>query len=113
MTTYNPEATADPQFSPEAVAETIFRAARNGDFSGLAALIDAEADKDSRMIGSVAADPALQEEFKKHFSRGKVNGVPSVNGHRASVNILFGPDGDRQETFEMVQKEGKWYLQSF
>jgi len=113
MTTYNSETTTDPQSSPAAVAETIFSAAQNGDFNGLAALIDTEADKDSRMIGSVAADPTLQEEFKKHFSKGKVNGVPVVNGQRASVNILFGPDGDREETFEMVQKYGKWYLQSF
>ena len=103
----------DPQADPRSLAETIFDAAQNGHYSSLAALIDAEADSDSKIIAQVAADKALQEEFKKHFAKGKVSGEPVIIGDNASVNILFGPDGNKEETFEMVKKNGKWYLLSF
>jgi predicted small secreted protein len=104
---------ADPQSSPGAVAETIFDAAKSGNYQTLPQLIDSEADGDSKRIGSVASDPAMQEEFKKYFAKGKMNGEPLVEGDKASVKILFGPDGDKEETFEMVKKNGNWYLKSF
>ena len=103
----------DAQSDPRAVAEAIFDAAKSGEFQGLAVLIDSEADNDSKMIAQVATDAKLQEDFKKHFSKGKVAADPTVNGDKASVNILFGPDGTTEETFEMVRKAGKWYLVSF
>ncbi len=104
---------SDPQSSPRAVAEAIFDAAKTGNYQGLAALIDTDADNDSRRIAQAATDEATQEEFKKYFAKGKVNGEPVVNDDKASVNILFGLDGTNEETFEMVKKDGKWYLQSF
>ena len=103
----------DPQADPRSLAETIFDAAQSADYTGLAALVDSEADNDSKMIAQVATDKTLQEEFKKHFSKGKVAGEPVINGDNASVNILFGPDGKKEETLEMVKKNGKWYLMSF
>lgn len=107
------DAQADPQAHPGSVAEAIFAAARSENYSGLAVLIDADADTDSKMIAQVATDKSTQEEFKKYFSKGKVTGEPTVSGETASVNILFGPDGTKEETFQMVQKNGKWYLRSF
>jgi len=104
---------ADSQSTPGAVAETIFDAAKSGKYDGLPALIDADADGDSKRIASVATDPATQVEFKKYFEKGKVNGEPLIDGDKASVKILFGPDGDKEETFEMVKKDNKWYLKSF
>ncbi|HEX7844604.1 MAG TPA: hypothetical protein VF476_02320 [Chitinophagaceae bacterium] len=103
----------DPQADPKQVAESIFDAAKSGHYEELAVLIDTEADSDSKMIAQVAADANLQNEFKKYFSKGKVSGEPTIDGEKASVKILFGPDGDKEETFEMVKKNGKWYLQSF
>ncbi len=103
----------DPQADPKQVAESIFDAAKSGHYEGLAVLVDTEADSDSKMIAQVAADASLQNEFKKYFSKGKVSGEPTIEGEKASVKILFGPDGDKEETFEMVKKNGKWYLQSF
>lgn len=104
---------ADPQSSPKALAEAIFNAAQSGNYNGLPALIDADADGDSKRIALAASDPATAQEFQQYFSKGKVNGEPVITGDKASVNILFGPDGTKEETFEMVKKEGKWYLQSF
>jgi len=101
------------QADPRSVAEAIFDAAKSGNYGGLAELIDADADSDSKMIAKVATDKSVQEEFKKYFSKGKVTGEPTVSGETASVNILIGPDGTKEETFQMVLKNGKWYLQSF
>ena len=101
------------QDNPKAVAEAIFDAAKNSNYTGLAALIDTDADNDSKMIAQAATDEKIKEEFNKYFSKGKVSGEPVINGEKASVSILFGPDGDKEETFEMVKKNGKWYLQSF
>ena len=103
----------DPQSDPKALAEAIFAAARSGNYSTLPALIAADADGDSKMIAQAASDQNIQTEFKKHFEKGKVSDEPVVNGDAASVNILFGPDGTKEETFEMVRKDGKWYLHSF
>jgi len=103
----------DTQSSPRAVAETIFDAAKSGKYDALPALIDTDADGDSKRIGSVASDAATQVEFKKYFEKGKVDGEPLIDGEKASVKILFGPDGDKEETFEMVKKDNKWYLKSF
>ena len=105
--------TKDVQADPRSVAEAIFNAARSGNYGGLAVLIDADADTDAKMITQVSADKTIQDQFKEHFSKGKVSAEPVVSGETASVNILFGPDGTKEETFEMVRKNGKWYLKSF
>jgi hypothetical protein len=104
---------SNPQSSPGAVAETIFEAAKSGSYESLAILIDTDADGDSKRIGSVSSDAAFQQEFKKYFEKGKLDGEPVIDGDKASVKILFGPDGDKEETFEMVKKDGNWYLKSF
>lgn len=104
---------ADAQGDPRSVAEAIFDAAKSGKTDGLAVLVDVEADNDSKMIAQAATDKTIQEEFQKYFAKGKVAADPVINGETASVNILFGPDGTKEETFEMVRKNGKWYLSSF
>lgn len=103
----------DPQADPKALAEAIFDAAKSGNFQTLSAFIDADADGDSKRIGQAATDASVQEDFKKYFAKGKVSGDPVIDGEKASVNILFGPDGNKEETFEMVKIGGKWYLHSF
>jgi hypothetical protein len=103
----------DPQADPRALAEAIFDAAKNENYASLPTLVDADADGDSKMIAQAASDVNIQKEFKKHFEKGKVSADPVVNGEAASVKILFGPDGTKEETFEMVKKDGKWYLHSF
>ena len=103
----------DPQETPQALAETIFDAARSGNYQGLALLIDINADGDSKMIAQAETDKTIQQEFQKYFAKGKVSADPIIEGEKASVNILFGPDGTKEETLEMIRKDGKWYLSSF
>lgn len=101
------------QAQPETVAEAIFAAARSGECKNLATLIDTNADIDCRRIGQAATDESARKSFMEYFAKGKVNGKPVIREDKALVNILFGPNGSDEETFEMVKKNGKWYLQSF
>lgn len=106
----------DDQSTPTGVANTIFDAAKSGDYSKLKSLCDAslEPDGDSKKVCEVAdGDEKLKTMFKEYFSKGKVVGEATVEGDDAKVNILFGPDGTKEETFNMKKKDGKWYLMSF
>ena len=101
------------QSTPKGTAEIIFKAAKSGDYSHLKDVVAADADEDSKMIGSVETSTEMQEKFKSYFEKGMVDGEPVVSGDKAEVKIKFGPDGTKEETFNMVQKDGKWYLMSF
>lgn len=104
------------QSTPQGAAEMIFSAARTGDFSHLKDLCspDVESDGDSKDVCAVATgEEKMKESFKEYFSKGKVVGSPEVDGDHAKVNITFGPDGTKAETFNMTKKDGKWYLASF
>ena len=104
------------QSTPQGVAEIIFSAAKSGDFGALKNLCDAtlEPDGDSKKICEVPdGDEKLKSSFKDYFSKGKVVGDPSIEGDKAAVKVLFGPDGTKEETFNMAKKDGKWYMVSF
>jgi hypothetical protein len=103
------------QSSPSALAESIFAAARSGDLASLQGIADpVDADGDSKNVANASSAPAnQQDEFKLFFATGKINGEVKVVGDAAEVPILFGPDGKKPETFKMVKRDGKWYLQSF
>jgi hypothetical protein len=101
--------------SPKALAESIFAIAKSGDLAQLAGVADpVDADGDSKNVANVATAPAArQEDFRKHFGTGKVSGEVKLAGDQASVPILFGPDGTRAETLEMVKRGDRWHLRSF
>jgi hypothetical protein len=106
----------DSQSTPAGVANTVFDAAKSGDYSKLKSLSDAslEPDGDSKKVCEVSdGDQKLKDMFKEYFSKGKVVGEATIEGDDAKVNILFGPDGTKEETFNMKKKDGKWYLMSF
>ncbi|MEO7308869.1 MAG: hypothetical protein ABIX01_00615 [Chitinophagaceae bacterium] len=103
------------QSTPEGVAEIIFNSARTGEFAPLKSLCNdaVDTDGDSKKVCEVATDKESQKQFVEYFSRGKVNGVASVEGDKAAVKIFFGPEGTKEETLNMVKKDDKWYLASF
>ncbi len=101
----------DPQATPEAVVNTIFDAAKNKDYSKLSTLCADDADGDSKSICNLPEE--RKESFVEYFSKGKVNGSAQIEGDNAKVNILFGPDGTKEETMNLTKKDGKWYLVSF
>ena len=107
---------AGDQSTPKGAAEMVFSAARSGDYSHLKDLCNdaLEPDGDSKHVCDVTnGDDKLKTSFKEYFSKGKVVGEATVEGDNAKVNITFGPDGTKEETFNMAKKDGKWYLVSF
>lgn len=99
------------QDTPEGVVNIIFDAAKSKDYSKLSTLCAPDADGDSKRICELS--DAMKEDFVNYFSKGKTNGSSTIDGDKAAVPILFGPDGTKEETMNLVKKDGKWYLQSF
>ena len=109
----------DIQSSPEGVMEEVFRAAQTGDFSNLASLCPPEGGNDGdtqEYICDIASSSEEQQkEFKKYFNIGRINGEVTINetskGYRvAKVPFVF---YDGNETMNLVEIDGKWYLASF
>lgn len=103
------------QGTPKALAESIFRAARTGDYAGMDKIAHPDStDGDVKDIAGVAgAEDGFKKEFKEYFSKGKVVGEPQVTGNKALVDVLLGKDGTKKETLVMLQHEGLWYLSDF
>jgi hypothetical protein len=99
------------QDTPEGVANIVFDAAKNKDYSKLNAICAPNADNDSKHICDMKDED--KDSFVEYFSKGKVNGTATVEGDKAKVPIMFGPDGTKEETFNEVKIDGKWYLESF
>jgi tetratricopeptide (TPR) repeat protein len=103
--------------SPESVVQVIFDAAKSGDFASLQDLCDplGENDSDTQMICDLATDETNREEFVQYFATGKISGDAKISrdGAQAEVPFLFGPDGDSEETMELINRDGRWYLYSF
>lgn len=101
---------------PVKLVEVIFDAAKSGNFSQLSELCDpsGSGDGDTKSICNIASQPKqTQEEFKNYFQKGKIIGSAVINGNTAKVKIKFGPDGNRNEEFNLVKVENKWYISSF
>ena len=109
------ESSSDSQRDPADVMHTIFKAAKSGNFSSLTGLCAADdGDNDVKMICGIENESSKkQEEFKEYFAKGKVVGEPTIDGDEASVEFMFGPDGDKSETMRMIKKGKKWYLRSY
>lgn len=106
-----------PATSPESVVQAVFDAAISGDFGSLKEICDplGENDGDTQMICDLAADDTNREEFVQYFATGKINGEVKISpdGSEAEVPFLFGPDGDREETMVLINRDGRWYLFGF
>lgn len=104
------------QTNPESVVQAIFSAANSEDFVAVKDLCDpqGENDSDTQDICNLAdGDPEFQQEFVKYFAKGETTGDVEIKDDQAMVPILFGPEGDREETMVLVKREDNWYLSSF
>lgn len=110
------DASAHWQADPEAVMTAVFEAAKTKDYTILAGLCDpnGEGDGDTKQICSVAFAPEeTKNEFVQWFKYGQVIGKPVVVGDTAMVQFKFGEQGARDETMQMIRRNGSWYLMSF
>ena len=108
--------TAQSESTPEATLQKVFDVAVSLEFTELARICDpmGEGDGDTQNICTIAtASEDQQAEFVEYFATGKIVGEPIIDGLTAKVNFTFGPDGDREETMNMVNRRGVWYLSSF
>jgi len=99
---------------PAAVLQAVFDAARSGDHSQLATLGSSGPDGDVQMIlGVPKGDEKIKTMFVTFFGKGKVVGTPRIQGDKAEVDFLFGPDGKKPETMNLIKEGGQWRLHSF
>ena len=100
---------------PVSVLQAVFTAARTEDFAALSGLCDprGENDDDTALICAITAEHPDKDSFVEYFAPARVAGNAAVDGDRAEIPFLFGPDGAQQETMGLVQREGKWYLTDF
>lgn len=111
------DVTHDIHDDPVTLVEAIFLAARTGNFSELSGLCEPSGagDGDTKRICDIASQPkAAQDDFKSQFQKGRVVGNAILFGDNgAKVKIKFGPDGTRDEEFDLTKISGKWYIVSF
>ena len=118
------EKNGGPNSSPETVMNTIFNSAKNGEVGVLRFLLPPNGDCDGDCIA--ICNPGNEEmreelggnytdlnDFMSAFSNGKIIGEPSINGNEATVNFVFGPNLEANETMNLQKIDGKWYLRSF
>src|SRR5690348_9834928 len=104
----------EAQADPAATAETIFYLIQNEKYDALPDLIDESADEDARQLADLKnADETTQKQTREYFESASVNGEPVIDGDNATVKVNAGHNGTFEETFEMVKKNGKWYLVSY
>ncbi len=100
------------QSNPESVVNAIFEAAKTSDYGILNGLCDPEGDRDVTMICEMKKGHEKEQRFIEAFKTGKIDGKARIEGDKAEVDILFGPDNSEDETIKLIKKEGKWYLKS-
>ncbi|NRA11985.1 MAG: hypothetical protein HRT57_08545 [Crocinitomicaceae bacterium] len=101
------------QYDPIKVVEAVFEAARTKDYSVLSTLCDPLGENDdptSHMCDVGNATKEREEDFIEYFSTGSVVGEVKIEGNTASVPIKFGPNGELDEVFVLVLRNGMWYL---
>lgn len=107
---------ANDQSNPVWVVNQIFEAAKTGNYESLLTLCDpnGEGDGDVKRICSVyLSSKEDKDEFNSYFKFGQVLGKAVIAGNEAMIQIKFGPQGNKDETMNLLQRDGKWYLRSF
>lgn len=100
---------------PVKVVEQIFAAASSGNAAALPGLCDPAGTGDGDVKSVCGSKPGGEkwDEFKTYFAKGKVDGAAAIEGDKAAVKFLFGPDGTKEETMNLKKIDGKWYLEGF
>lgn len=113
---------------PESVVGAVFYAAQSDDYAILEDLAAPKGDGDTRRLAALAklhsrapnAPETLKKikAFKHFFEKGQLTGEvqywSTEDGTRmAQVGFLFGPDGQKNECMQLVERKKHWYLFSF
>jgi len=108
--------TFDFQSKPENVLEKLFNAASSKYLNNLVYLVDPydENDKDVDRISYIEAyPPKYKQDFYDTFKHGRIIGEPIIKENKAKIEFLFGPNGSRKETMNLIKRNESWYLSSY
>ncbi len=106
--------TAIDQSRPEAVLQAVFDAAKSGNAVPLKTLEGQGSDGDVKQVCRVSdAGEEGIAMLKSYFEKGKIVGEAKIQGDNASIDFLFGPDGTKSETMNLIKVGDKWFLYSF
>jgi hypothetical protein len=106
-----PHTAEDAQSDPTALAETIVYLIQNEKYDALPGLVDEQANEDSKQLAALKdADETKQGQTTGYFESASI-GAPVIDGDKAIVKISL--SHGFEETFEMVNRDGKWYLLSY
>ena len=100
---------------PSKVLQAVFDVAAGADAAILGNLCDPKGqnDGDTRRICDLAGGFDQEDEFVHYFQHAKLKGEARTENGMAYVPFLFGPQGDRDEEMELIERDGKWYLMRF
>ena len=104
------------QSDPAWVVNQIFEAAKSSEYEILLKLClpDGEGDADTRGICAINfASKERKNNFNSYFKFGQIIGKPVIVENHAKVQFKFGPNGNEDETMNLLQRDGKWYLAGF
>ena len=106
----------DFQNTPLGTVEHLISAARTSDYSKLRNLIDPYGEFEQNVI-KISLIEVLSEEMKQEwnsqFLNARIMGSPKIKDNTAQIEVAVGPESDRLETFNLIQRQNKWYILSF
>lgn len=106
---------APPDLSkPQGPIEALVAAAASSSDEHLAGLCDPkrECDRDALELCALKSGAQHWDRFVEQFDDGTPYGQPRVKGDKAEVRFMF-DDGHEIEKFQVVQRDGRWYLAAF
>ena len=115
LVVYEQEEGAVDFADPASVVQAIFLAAQTQKYEQLAGLCDplGEHDGDMDLICNMNAGHPDVASFVAFFANAQIAGEPVIDGDQAKVPVLVGSNGDQEETMNLIQRDGEWYLLGF
>lgn len=99
---------------PKSVVGAVFYAARAGDAAPLSGLCRAGLSEPSvERICRLAEGDVDWPSFVAAFRKARLNGEPRIHDDHAALNFVFGERATDNETMELAQRDGRWYLLRF
>jgi hypothetical protein len=106
----------DFQTTPKGTIKHLIKSAETEDYSKLRNLVDpyGEFDRDAFAICLVEMYPdEIKTQWKNEFASGRIMGASKISRQTAEIEIAIGISSNKLETIHLVQRQDKWYIQSF
>ena len=101
------------QKTPSGVAEKLIEVFQNGKFSKAIYLADPyhENDTDIDRISFIAINPKdIASKEAEIFKQSRIISDPVISGDHATIELLYGINGNRKEDLKLIKRLDHWYL---